>query len=55
MGANNRESDDTNGYNPLQKLQYESEEIDVGYGLGQYGEQKNASQMTPKHKSTTLF
>ena len=30
MGANNRESDDTNGYNPLQKLQYESEEVDVG-------------------------
>ena len=32
MGANNRESDDTNGYNPLQKLQYESElkRLDVG-------------------------
>ena len=30
-GSNNRESDDTNGYNPLQKIAvYESDEIDVG-------------------------
>ena len=33
-GSNNRESDDTNGYNPLQKIAVyesdESDEIDVG-------------------------
>ena len=53
MGANNRESDDTNGYNPLQKLQYESELKRLMWAWSIW-RAKNASQMTPKHKPTVF-